>query len=141
MRPVSAKRLARIEEARPTRTALLAKFQECMVCGASPRKPHRNMHREMSATCVHEIANGPLRAKALDKPFACLVTCCYCNLHRVVNKREWPEARQLAVLLVRAPENYNLPAYLQLTRPNAPNRITQEEVEQWIPSVVSFRCS
>ena len=87
------------------------------------------MPRELSQLCCHEIANGPLRDAALDKPFAILVACWVCNggcLER------WPEAKQLAVLKFAAPENYDLEAYNKLVNPNAPNRITQAEVNHWL---------
>ena len=81
---------------------------------------------------MHEIANGPLREKALDKLFALLVVCAYCNCYELTNKGKWPESRQLAVLKKKAPQNYDLHAYLMLTRPRALQRITQDEVDQWL---------
>lgn len=81
--------------------------------------------------CCHEIANGPLRQIALDKPFALLVVCWWCN-GLLCNKSRWPEARQLAVLQRAAPDDYDLAAYNALVNPRAPNRITQEEVDEFI---------
>ena len=93
----------------------------------------------MSRLCVHEIANGVNRQAALDKPFALLVLCWYCNGHVVTDKGQWPEARQLAVLLEKAPEDYDLVAYNYLINPNAPKRIEQWEVDDWknVPFVAS----
>jgi hypothetical protein len=132
MREFSKKRRIRYEEVAPLRRAWIERAKCCMICGASPGRPHRNMPPDLSKLCCHEISNGPLRQKSLDKAFACLVLCCYCNMHVVTNKKVWPEARQLAVLLERAPEFYDLKAYLQMTRPAAMNRITQEEVDVWL---------
>jgi len=77
---------------------------------------------------VHEVANGPNREKALDKPYAILVLCTNCNHQEVEDKRKWPQARQLAVLLRSRPNDYDLVAFNRLVNPNAPNRITPDEV-------------
>jgi hypothetical protein len=63
------------------------------------------------------------------------VLCAYCNLYEVEDKRKWPQARQLAVLMRKSPEDYDLAAFNYLVNPNAPNRITQEEVDAWIPTI------
>lgn len=83
--------------------------------------------------CCHEIACGSHRQKALDKPFALLVLCSWCNCHVVTDKGKWPEARQLAVLKRRNPKDYDLDAYNTLIG-LGPSRITQEEVEHAIKS-------
>lgn len=100
-----------------------------MVCGHSPEHPWPRLPSECSVLACHEIARGPLRDKALDKPFAILVACWACNSGPLNDKREWPEARQLAVLQREAPEDYDLVAYNRLVCERAPNRITQEEVD------------
>ncbi len=100
-----------------------------MICGHSPARPWRDKPRECSQLCVHEIACGVHRQRALDQPYACLVTCWWCNGHVVIDKRQWPEARQLAVLLVKSPADYDLAAYNRLVNPRAPNRITQTDVD------------
>ncbi len=130
MRRISKRREALNRQARPIRDRMIARAGCCMLCGASPRKPHKNLPAELSQLCVHEIANGPMRHKALDKGFATLVTCWHCNGNRLTDKKLWPEARQLAVLLQESPEDYDLEAYLKLTSPQAMQRITQEEVSQ-----------
>jgi hypothetical protein len=89
----------------------------------------------LSQLVVHEVAGGACRALSLDKPYACLVLCAYCNLYEVEDKRKWPQARQLAVLMRKSPEDYDLAAFNYLVNPNAPNRITQEEVDAWIPTI------
>lgn len=110
-----------------------------MICGRSPWSPWRDKPRECSRLCVHEIANGPLRDKALDKPYACLVLCWWCNGYEVVNKKVWPEARQLAVLKARGQGAYDLPAYNRLVNERAPNRITPEEVDAFLPELPTQR--
>ena len=85
----------------------------------------------MSALCCHEIANGPDRQKALDQPYAILVLCGWCNLVEVEDKAKWPQARQLAALRRRRPADYDLPAFNHLVNPRAPNRITEEEVDNY----------
>ena len=89
------------------------------------------MPRELSMLCVHEIARGPLRQKSLDKPYACLVACHYCNQFQLHNRKEWPEARQLARLKKSRPNDYDLVAYNLLVNEQAPNRITQDEVDSY----------
>lgn len=86
----------------------------------------------MSELACHEIADGALRLKAVDKPYAILVLCSYCNCEAVKDSKEWPQSRQLAVLKEKSPERYDLKAFNFLVNPRAPNRITQEEVDQWL---------
>lgn len=83
----------------------------------------------MACLCCHEICNGTgYRKKALDKPYAILVVCQRC--HEVV--QEWSETKQLALMFMTTPDEYDLSKYLELTKPNdRPNRkgrITQSEV-------------
>lgn len=85
---------------------------------------------ECSRLCCHEIACGPHRQKALDKPFAILVLCWFCNGEVVTDKARWPEARQLAVLKRKSPGDYDLAAY-NLLRARNPNRITETDVDKW----------
>lgn len=111
---------------RPIREQMIIKAGECMVCGASPKRPHRHLPAELSQLCVHEILNGPLRSKTMSEACATLVVCWRCN--EVLNdKKLWPPARQLAVLLHEAPEEYDLERFLKLAGKPA-TAITQEEV-------------
>lgn len=131
MRRNTKRFLTRATEARPIRRRLIADAQSCQICGHSPRRLWKDKPRECSELCCHEIANGPLRQKALDKPFAILVLCSWCNQYVVADKGKWPESRQLATLQRRSPERYSLVDYNALVNPRAPNRITQEEVDAW----------
>lgn len=123
MRQMSERRRMREEAARPVRDALKRRVRMCEVCLGTC---------EPMMLAVHEIANGPLRQAALDQLYAVLVVCWGPNYwtgddcHRLTQNE--PEARQLARLLICRPEDYNLPAYLKLTRPGAPRRITEAEV-------------
>lgn len=120
-----------MDEVRGIRRALIEAHPSCMICGHSPRRPWRDKPRECSQLCCHEIANGNNRDKALDKPYAILVLCSYCNCHSVTDKSVWPESRQLAVLQQRSPSNYDLQAYNALVNPRAPMRIEESEVTTW----------
>jgi hypothetical protein len=123
----SDKRKAREAEAKPFRDALIAKVRCCERCGlAGQGYGHPNVR-----LCVHEIANGPLRQKALDQPYAVLVLCWPCN-ELATDKGTWPEAEQLACLKINRPEDYDLVAYNRLVNERAPNRITEEEVDHYI---------
>ena len=128
MRFQSKKRQARMAEVKPIRQGLIDRVGECELCGASAVRPNRSRMPGLSQLCCHEIANGPHRDKALDKPYAILVLCWYCNGNEVTNKREWPEAKQLALLALSRPEDFDVRAFCSLINPNAPNRVTYEEV-------------
>lgn len=106
---------------------MIAAAGRCEICGRSPARPHRGKPRELSSLCCHEIACGPHRQKALDKPFAMLVLCWWCNGHVVTDKKTWPEARQLGVLRARRPNDYDLAAYNALVG-YGPDRITEDDV-------------
>lgn len=102
-----------------------------MICGHGPKRPHRDKPRECSQLCCHEIACGKNREKALDKPYAILVLCGFCNGSVVTDKGTWPEPRQLAVLMQESPGDYDLESYNRLINPNAPRRITQDDVDRF----------
>lgn len=103
---------------------------KCDICGHSPRHPWRTKPRECSQLCVHEIACGPHRLKAIDQPCATLVLCWWCNGEVVTDKSAWPEARQLALLRRRAPQCYDLVAYNALVGRGS-RRITEDDVDQY----------
>lgn len=129
MKRISDKQWDRISESKPIRKTLIEKHGACMICGRGPHKPWKSLPMWASNLCCHEICCGKNRTRALDKPYAILVICGYCNQYIVVDKKKWPEARQLAVLQDKS-DGYDLKAYNNLVNPNAPNRITQEEVDQ-----------
>lgn len=124
MKRISDKRRRRETEAKPVRDELIAQVGRCEVCGIRPGQTW------LSNLCVHEIANGKNRQKALDKRHAVLVTCIQCNCIEVEDKARYPEARQLAILRKSRPDDFDLVAYNALVNPRAPNRITLEEVDE-----------
>lgn len=128
MRPFSKKRQSLNGRVRPIRQAMIAKAGECMLCGCNEKNPNRKLPLDCSRLTVHEICNGPMRSKALDKAFAVLVLCVHCN-EVMCDKSKWSETMQLALLLVENPDDYDLPEYVQLTSPQAPNRILPEDVQ------------
>ena len=136
MRHITLKREARERAAAPVRDALRERVGRCEVCG-TPKMPND--------LAVHEIANGPLRVKAIDKLFAVLVVCRLPNFrkqtdcHREV--QEWPEPKQLALLYMRRSADYDLTAYLTLTNPRAMQRITQSEVDEQIQILLAGRAT
>ena len=119
MRRISKKRQQRNREVKPVRDKLRAEVTRCEVCGTT--RGHRD---------VHEICRGVHREKALDKRFALLVPCRSCH-EQLGNAAIWPETRQLALLRVRRPADFDLVAYLELTNPRAPQRITLAEITRW----------
>lgn len=124
-------RSKRDAEAKPFRDKLVKDVGECEYCGCSPTN-RRGRMPELARIAVHEIASGTHRAKAQDQPYAVLVLCWYCNGGQFQNRAEWPESRQLALLASHRPKDFDLTAYLKLTSPNAMQRITIEEVLQWM---------
>lgn len=131
MKSKSVTRRKREAEAKPFREKLVADAGECESCGCSPERRHGRMP-ELARLAVHEIASGPDRQKALDKPYAVLVLCWQCNSGPFQNRGQWPESRQLALLARRRPKDFDLTAYLELTSPRAMRRIEIEEVLQWM---------
>lgn len=131
MRNKSTTRRKRESESRPFRIQLILDVGECENCGCSPANKKGRM-AEMASLAVHEIASGPDRQKALDKPYAVLVLCWQCNSGPFQNRGEWPEARQLALLARRRPKDFDLTAYLELTSPRAMKRIEIHEILAWM---------
>jgi|LakMenEpi03Aug12_release.lakeMendotaPanAssembly.Ray.scaffolds.fasta_scaffold01111_32 excisionase family DNA binding protein len=116
MKKMSDKARKRYQEAKPVRDALRAEVGRCEITGATG-----------VPLDVHEICRGVNRSKALDKRFALLVVCRLAH-EELGSASKWPEARQLAWLAERRLYDFDLKAYLELTSPRAPNRITLEEV-------------
>lgn len=131
MRQRSATRRKRESEAKSFRDQLVATVAECENCGCSPASRQGRMP-ELASLAVHEIASGPDRQKALDKPYAVLVLCWQCNSGPFQNRGEWPESRQLALLAKKRPKDFDLTAYLELTSPRAMRRIEIEEIVSWM---------
>jgi len=118
MKRMSDKTRKRYLECKPVRDELRESVGRCEIC---------DRHQSFYPLDVHEIARGVHRQKALDKLFALLVVCRSCH-GLLGSAKEWPEARQLAVLAEKRLHDWDLTAYLELTNPRAPNRITLEEV-------------
>lgn len=72
-----------------------------------------------------------MRQQALDKGYACLVACWFCNGAELHDRAKWPDARQLSLLQLKAPQRYDLAAFNRLINPHAPNRILQSEVDSY----------
>lgn len=134
LKPMSKKRREREDEAVKVRDQLKADAGRCEVC----LKP-----RDVSNLAGHEISNGGLRQKSLDKRFAVLVVCRWpdfakqTDCHRTVQNE--PEARQLARLYLCRQSDYDLKAFNELVNPRAPNRITQDEVDAEVESLLAAR--
>lgn len=117
MRSVSKKRQALMREVKPIRDALRAEVGCCEICGTS-----------RGTLDVHEIGRGTSREACLGERCAILVVCRSCHSEKLSQPAEWTEARQLALLAKRRPKDFSLTAYLAITSPKAPRRITIEEV-------------
>ena len=112
--------------------ALIEEIGHCEICGHNPSAPRKWKRGVCWALHKHEIARGQFRAAAADKRCAVLLVCFMCHQEKLSNRKEWPEARQLAALKLSRPSEYDLAAYRQLKYPNAPEAITEAEVEKWL---------
>lgn len=121
MKRMSDKAKARYKEAKPIRDSLREFVGRCEVC----LRPY--LSTWTMPLDVHEISRGVNRQKSLDKLFALLVVCRLCH-GQLGDAKQWPEAKQLALLAERRLNDWDLEAYLQLTSPRAPKRIEIEEV-------------
>jgi hypothetical protein len=121
MKRRSDKRQQREAEAQPWRDAKILEVNCCEVCRWKPRTLHR---LGPAYLCVHEIASGADRQKALDKAYAVLVVCNYCN----TTIHGWPKERQLAVLLLRRPADFDLDAFNELRG----RRYDKDRVAEWL---------
>lgn len=121
MRPISKKRQKLIKQVKPIRDGLREEAGCCDICGT-----------KYGILDVHEIGRGPCRAICLGERCALLVVCRTCHDEKLSNTKEWPEARQLALLARQRPASFNLQAYLELTSPKAPKRIEIHEILAWM---------
>lgn len=101
------------------RQMFLAEFRDCWFCGSGTN------------LCVHEIACGSHRDKALGERLAWAVACFECNCHQLTDYSMWPLERQLAIKKLRDPRFYNRVEFNRL-RGRADNAITQAEVTAWV---------
>ena len=141
MRRISKRRAKRNRQVSKIRKGLIRRVRKCELCQHGPKRPSRSHPLEGSLLACHEIARGIHRSRALDQPYALLVVCWLCNSHLATHPKEWPESRQLAVLRASRPDDYDLEAYNLLVNPNAPERITQDEVDQWRGKIWFRPCS
>lgn len=136
---VSTKARKRAAKSSGLRRKLVNESGECMACGHSSRNPIPGMPLQMSKLACHEIYRGSSgRQLSLDKKFALLVLCWRCNSIEFDDLVKWPQARQLCLLQVRRPDLYNLAKFNHLVNPRAPERITQAEVDAWLPSMLEL---
>lgn len=122
MRPVSKKRQKLIREVKPIRDGLRKEVGHCEICSST-----------QGQLDIHEIGRGHLREACLGEHCALLVVCRSCHDEKLSQASEWPESRQLAVLAVSRPLDFNLSRYLEITSPKAPRRIEMEEITKWLP--------
>lgn len=119
LRQRSKKFIDRARQVKPFRDNLIANVGCCERC-----LRRLDPYDWKAALCCHEIAGGPLRQVMLDKAFGILVLCQRC--HPIV--QAWPRARQLALLSIRRPDDYDLPAFNAIVYHGAVG-ITQTEVD------------
>lgn len=119
MRRVSLKRRKLLSEALPWREAYKLEIGKCECCG------------KRRGLIVHEIARGTAdRKKAMATRFATLVLCDP-GCHQTVGS--WSRAKQLCLLYVRRPYDFDLPKYHALIA-----RVHPElgEVLDWIDTLL-----
>lgn len=114
MRRFSLKRQKLNRQVEKFRAAFRAELKVCEWC--QKKKP-----------VLHEIARGTAdRKKAMDKRYA-ILGLCDPGCHQGVGL--WPRAKQLALLALRRPHDFDLEAYWQLIRRRTPD---QEEVDRYL---------
>lgn len=113
MRRVSKKRARRLSEVEGFRAALRMEIGRCERCGKRQ-------------VILHEIARGCDRQRSLDKRYA-ILGLCDPGCHQVVG--DWPRAKQLALLLIRRPYDFDLPSYQALISRKHPDI---DEVLLWV---------
>jgi len=127
MRRMSKTTAAQEKECREVREQLRQETGHCEICGHDSTRV--KWGQVAWAIHIHEIARGALRQRSLDKRFALLVVCFPCH-EELGSRKEWPDARQLAVLKRQRPEDYDLRAFNRLIG-RGPNRITEQDVEAY----------
>lgn len=132
---VSAKRRKRAAEVRGIRQRWVNEAGACMACGHSSSNPNPALPIQCSKLAVHEIHNGNGRDKSLDQGYAVLVLCQGCNQGAFMSNFRWPEAKQLCLLRHHRPDLFDLKAYNKLVNERAPNRITIEEIDAFLPAM------
>jgi hypothetical protein len=124
MRRISKKRQALKDQHDEAREAYCRLHDcKCLWCGATP-------------VSVHEIARGQARARAYAEPSTWMPLCWPCNSGPFNDKGKWPEAAQLALKYLRDAQHYDLVRYNAVVG-YGPERITQEDVDQWIGKLTS----
>lgn len=113
MRRVSKKRAKRLSEVKVFREQLRLEIGRCELC-------------RRSRVVLHEISRGPDRSRSLDKR-CCILGLCDPGCHQVVER--WPRAKQLALLYLRRPYDFNLPLYHATIARVAPD---MSEVLDWV---------
>lgn len=122
MRKISNKRRELIKTVKPIRDELREEVGHCEIC----KTPRGIMD-------VHEIGRGVYREACLGERCALLVVCRSCHDEKLSHVAEWTEARQLAVLAMSRPHDFNLTRFLAITTPRAPRRIEISEITKWFP--------
>ena len=113
MRRVSKKRRALLSKINPWREQFKLELGRCEYCGKR-------------RLVLHEIARGCDRSRALDKRYA-LLGLCDPGCHQRVG--DWPRAKQLALLYMRRPYDFDLPSYHALIARKTPDL---SEVLDWV---------
>lgn len=129
LKPVSDKRKALNLKAAGLRRRLVNEAGCCMNCGYSSKNPNPALPIQCSKLACHEIARGKYRQSFLNEPCGLLVLCSFCNCHAFDDAEKWPEERQLALLLAKRPDLYNLQRFNFVVNPRAPNRVEQADVD------------
>jgi hypothetical protein len=129
--PLKAKSSKRRKLERTTATdkaAFLASKWLCECCN------------KRKATQIHHIANGASREATLVSRCACLLTCSWCNVFELEDKRKHPVACQLKMLQESRPNDYDLAEFHRL-RGSKPSSITEKEVSASVWDAAKIKLS
>jgi hypothetical protein len=117
MKRNTAKTAALYAAADEARRELRARIHGCERCGAT-------------GFALHEICRAGLRRYVAGLP-SCVIAVCDPGCHQEVSG--WPRAKQLALLLINRPQDYNLQTYNRW----AVARVTPEDVDAEIDGLLS----
>lgn len=122
MKRKSPRRAQREADQHDDRERLRAEIDRCEVC------------QERPANALHEIPRAGVRSYIVGNP-ACILGVCDPGCHQLMDSKEWPKAKQVALLRLRRPHHFDLPAVNRWLI----GRVTIEEVREWERVIVEQR--
>jgi hypothetical protein len=115
LKRISAKRKEMLAAAKAVRDQIRASIRGCEFCGK----------RQFA---LHEIPRAGVRSYVIGLP-SCILGLCDPGCHQSVGN--WPKAKQLALLKIKRPGDFDLDVYNRW----AVSRVIDEDVAAWLEAV------